>query len=274
MPFNLLELSIFNGRPIELYEFYVLGQYWRYTNAEVTVPHAGADYVPMPGIKRSGIRATQSVERNELTVRVRGDSDLALEYLQSPPSEQVRIRIYQKHRDDAEFIVRYNGRVQNCSWSENGAVAEIQCAQVSWSLRQPGLRRSFQYSCPYPVFENGCGLSRAAYEVATTVTAMSGTRVTLAYSSVAYAANYFAGGYAQWVLPNGRRDRRMITGSAENRIVLHSTNLGLSVGDSVSLYPGCDHQSSTCYTKFDNVENFGGFPFIPDQSPFSGTTIF
>jgi len=274
MAFNILESSIFGGRPIELYEFYVLGQYWRYTNAEAAVVFLGAEFTPIPRLKRSSIKSTQNVERNEITISVRGDTPIAMEYLQGPPSEPVAVRIYQKHRDDPDYIVRYRGRVQNCSWVDNGATAELQCTQINWSLKQPGLRRSFQFACPYPLFEQGCNLNRNAFEVTATVTVINARVLTLSFSTTAYESNYFAGGYVSWTRETGRRDRRMILDSSSNTVRMQLTSIGLSVGDIVTLYPGCNHTTDACHSKFNNTRNYGGFPFIPESSPFAGTTLF
>ncbi len=36
-------------------------------------------------------------------------------------------------------------------------------------------------------------------------------------------------------------------------------------GDSLRLEPGCDKHAETCRLKFDNIDNFQGFPFIPGE---------
>jgi hypothetical protein len=41
----------------------------------------------------------------------------------------------------------------------------------------------------------------------------------------------------------------------------------------LEIYPGCDRTSGTCLTKFNNLVNFGGFPFMPDTNPFVGTHV-
>jgi hypothetical protein len=43
----------------------------------------------------------------------------------------------------------------------------------------------------------------------------------------------------------------------------------LSVGDAVTIYPGCDGSYATCLNKFANLKNFFGFPFMPNKNPFS-----
>jgi len=71
-----------------------------------------------------------------------------------------------------------------------------------------------------------------------------------------------------------------ITG-VRRSIVAHSgANLTLTrpvpefaVGSQIRLYPGCDHTKGTCNTKFNNLDNFGGFPWIPIRNPFDGNSI-
>jgi len=36
-----------------------------------------------------------------------------------------------------------------------------------------------------------------------------------------------------------------------------------SAGDALTVYPGCDKQQSTCSAKFNNLQHFEGFPYIP-----------
>lgn len=273
MAFNDLEISVFGGKPIELYEFSVLGQYWRYTTEDRIVTLNSADYEPMAGLKRGSIKVTQNIERSEQQVRVRGNSGIADQYRVAPPSEPVAIRIYTKHRNDPDFIVRWRGRVQNCAWEENGAYANLLCTQVNYSLKQPGLRRSYQYNCPYDLYGPGCKVNRSAYEVIAEVTAINGLVVTLSLPAVV-PDTYFAGGYMLWENTTGRQDTRMITGSAGSAITVHLTTIGLAVGDNVRLYPGCDHSPLTCFNKFNNVDNFGGMPFTPTTNPFGGTSLF
>jgi uncharacterized phage protein (TIGR02218 family) len=273
MAFNDLEISIFGGKPVELYQFSVLGAYWRYTTEDRVVTFNGADYAPMAGLKRGSIKVTQNVEKGEQRIQVRGDSEIAREYLISPPSEPVGVRIFSKHRGDPDYIIRWRGRVQNCAWEENTAFATLLCVQANTSLKQPGLRRSYQYSCPYDLYGPGCKVNRSAYEVIGEVIAING--LFLAFDSGdSFPDGYFAGGYFVWEGTTGRQETRMITASTGSIIQSQLTTIGLTVGDIVRFYPGCNHSIQTCYTKFNNAENFGGMPFIPTTNPFAGATMF
>ena len=36
-----------------------------------------------------------------------------------------------------------------------------------------------------------------------------------------------------------------------------------AVGDAFTVYAGCDHTQATCQSRFNNLANFRGFPFVP-----------
>jgi uncharacterized phage protein (TIGR02218 family) len=271
--FDILERSIFGGKPLELYEFSVPGQYWRYTTEDRIVTFNSADFTPVADLGRGSIKVTQNIERGELEIRMRGDTPLALEYIAAPPSVPVVVKIFRKHRGDPDYIIRWRGRVQNCEWDDNFSHATLQCTQSNWSLRQPGLRLSYQYACPYNLYGVGCDVNQADFEVIATVVSISGLNVELSLPS-SFADGYFAGGYMLWEGATGRQETRMITGSSGSAIAVQLSTIGISPGDSLRLYPGCDHSSETCRDKFNNIDNYLGFEFIPTVNPFAGATIF
>jgi hypothetical protein len=49
---------------------------------------------------------------------------------------------------------------------------------------------------------------------------------------------------------------------------------GYSVGQELRLYPGCKRTGEWCNAFFNNVDNYGGFEFLPNRSPFSGESVF
>jgi uncharacterized phage protein (TIGR02218 family) len=36
-----------------------------------------------------------------------------------------------------------------------------------------------------------------------------------------------------------------------------------ATGDTFTVYQGCDHTPGTCSSKFNNLPNFRGFPYVP-----------
>ena len=48
---------------------------------------------------------------------------------------------------------------------------------------------------------------------------------------------------------------------------------GLAAGAAVTLWPGCPRNLSVCGSRFGNVANFGGLPYLPAKNPFSGDAL-
>jgi hypothetical protein len=70
-------------------------------------------------------------------------------------------------------------------------------------------------------------------------------------------AGHLAGGLLEWVDGGGMLERRMI--------MTHSGNNA----------PGCDHTTGAAGCgKFNNVANFGGFPYIPTKNPHGGGPLY
>jgi len=118
--------------------------------------------------------------------------------------------------------------------------------------------------CNNTLFDSRCGLNKNDYLVETVVaTADNGSSLA---SSIfgSYPENYFTNGYVEY---NG--EYRMITyhSPADNKIYLHAPFDDDVNNKKVRVYPGCDKTAQTCKNKFNNLENFLGFPYIPNKNP-------
>ena len=77
-------------------------------------------------------------------------------------------------------------------------------------------------------------------------------------------AGMLAGGWLQ--TPSGAR-HMIVSESTAGVELLYP--VGLAPQTPVELVAGCDHSMPTCAARFDNLANYGGFPFIPTKNPFS-----
>ena len=118
-----------------------------------------------------------------------------------------------------------------------------------------------------------------AVQTELTAVSLSGLDLTSAAFSVSinatYDATHFLGGYVE-VSQGGTVSTRGISdhNNGSGIITLTLPLPDLKVGDTVTAYPGCDHDNSTCSGKFANIDNYGGFPFIPEKNPMDGTSVF
>jgi uncharacterized phage protein (TIGR02218 family) len=128
-----------------------------------------------------------------------------------------------------------------------------------------------QPACSNAVYDTNCALVKASYTDAATATGGTTTTVTTATAAVTgKAANYYVLGVVKFTSGALSGVRRSVSVSAAGTITLALPLASApQVGDTFSIFPGCDRTSSTCNTKFSNLVHFRGFPHIP--SPESGS---
>lgn len=270
MPYNTIETSIQDGQPVELYEFRHGLNVYRYTSADTDQVFSGNTYTAVP-LSRNAIEATQEIARGALNLNCARTLPLLDLFNPLPPSDVVTLTVRRFHRDDSEAVVIWMGRVLNISWA--GLQASIRCESVYTSIQRPGLRRMYQKQCPHVLYSAQCGVNRAVFRETLAVASISGLAITLTGLG-AFAAGYFAGGFIEYVGAAGEIERRAIRGHSGAVLTINFQAVGLTVGASVDVFPGCDHALGTCDSKFGNRLNYGGMPYIPTKNPFGGAPIF
>lgn len=128
-------------------------------------------------------------------------------------------------------------------------------------LNQPMPRNSWQTSCLHTLFDAGCTLSKAAYQVAGVVEV--GSTVNTLNWSGATSGYYWQGTITFTSGPNTGLSRtiKLATGS---QLMLHLPLPWMPVpGDSFFAYPGCDKTYLTCKNRFNNTAHNRSYPYIP-----------
>jgi uncharacterized phage protein (TIGR02218 family) len=276
MAFNDIEISEY-FQPVELYRFTRGPNVWLFTSGDTDIV-LGADTYVAVAIKRGKIEATQDLGKTSLKITMSRRVSFLTQFIATSPTDIIAVTVTRMHdTDTAELAVTYSGRVVNVKLTENEG--EIVCQPLQTALRRPGLRRVYQSSCPHVLYGNECNLSADVFKVTGVLTDVSGLTITSTAFSVAinpaFNATYFVGGYVEFVVA-GATNRRFITGhdNGSGILTLNLSFVGISVGDTVSVFAGCDHTTTTCNGKFNNIANHGGFPFIPIKNPMDGTPVF
>jgi uncharacterized phage protein (TIGR02218 family) len=115
--------------------------------------------------------------------------------------------------------------------------------------------------CQHVLYDSGCALIKSAFGTAGIVGAgstgsvinWSGASTNFNQGSITFSSGINAG----------------VSANVKSAIAGVSLDLSYpllnapSAGDAFTVYFGCDHTLSTCTTKFNNLANFRGFPFIP-----------
>lgn len=267
MTYQAFETSAHAGNPVELYEFVQGAQVWRYTSRGADVVALGQTWAAS-AIVRDEIEQTSELNRAGIELRFARNHAFAAQFVGYAADVVTTVTIYRGHGGDpdAEFAAYWKGRV--AAAKADGGEIMLECESVFTSLRRPGLRARFQRSCRHALYAAACTLDPEDFAVAGLVTAVSGAVVEVDAAAL-QASGWYLGGMLRG--PGG--DLRLVAGHAGAQLTLSRPIEGLAVGHAVQIYPGCDRSLATCEGKFDNLDNYGGMPWIPIENPFGGNSI-
>jgi hypothetical protein len=172
-------------------------------------------------------------------------------------------------------------------WRYNGADRDLTYlgdvySAVSISdegIRLTGEAASSEFQITLPAFAHmlydpaTCKVDKADFRVDGTVVAAHGQIVTCD-EFAGFADGWFTGGFIEYLLPTGFLETRMINRHLGASVRVLSPVLGMAAGDPVVAYPGCKRTVRACIDKFNNYDNYGGFPHIPGRSPYDGQPVF
>jgi len=125
------------------------------------------------------------------------------------------------------------------------------------------LKMSIQNYCNNALFDELCSLSRAAYEVTATISAVSGMTLESATFATVPDGYWFLG--QATFTKSGETQFALITAHTGNTITLQYRFTDIEVSDDVVVVPGCDKKASTCLDKFSNIINHTGFPYLVEE---------
>jgi uncharacterized phage protein (TIGR02218 family) len=134
--------------------------------------------------------------------------------------------------------------------------SELLNAMVPRNVYQPG--------CSNTLFDNACGLVKSSF--AATVTAAGPTDAALTTFSLtaSQTANRYAQGFAVCTAGANAGVARTLKSNTSGALTsVRPWPAAVAVGDTFTIYPGCDRQQATCSSKFGNLVRFRGQPYVP-----------
>lgn len=270
------EHSLESSNPVELYEFRNGNFTWRYTSADTADDHDGETYTP-ERIQRTQLGDTIEQEKMAITITVPVENPIAELFRFYPPTSVTTVTIYRKQRFQEAAAIYWIGRVLNADHSTPNT--DLHCEPASTSIKRLGLRRYYQRQCPHVLYGTQCGVDRTKHKTETTVVSYSGLAVKVAKTDL--TVDRFSGGILEWDSTVLGTQYRFISANTADTLNINfpclteEDDMGRSLlsGTPVRIYPGCRHTLTDCINIFNNLPNFGGFPFIPFQNPFNMTTL-
>lgn len=253
---------------MEAYEFVGTYKTYRYTNADRPITFFGEIYLPLSIKREEAVSGDQSQDGVEMTLDLPQTADIIGDYVHSIAPPDLDLTVYRCHiglNFSVDPIVFWKGPVTG--FNIEGDTCKVRIPSILENVFSGNLPNFFyQQSCNHTLYGPKCGISKAAFTVIATVTAVDGQFVTV--DSDGYDNNFLKAGI---IAVPGFNEKRLILENIDDVIKVFFPFSKLSVGDTVELSVGCDHSKPTCISKFANGRRFGGFPYVPKDNPFQGS---
>lgn len=268
MSFLSKKSSRHEASPINLYlvEFgSTPNAYVAYTDSDEPVNFAGKIYSPIP-INRGNVVAQGNLDKSTLQIRTPINSRLAEQFRVFPPSQVVRVTIYEGDAEESQFLLVWTGRVLSCRRTKSQA--EFTCEPVTTMLKRVGLRQNYQIGCAHVLYGPQCRVSQDSGTISRSVAQVLATKVVLGVSwNGPILAEKYINGMISWENQNGREYRTILKIMNGQTLSLSGPTSGLVSGSMVDVILGCNHKMDDCLSLHNNIHNYGGQPFIPLDNP-------
>lgn len=240
-----------------------------FTDHDEALTFDGTDFEPAHGLD-GGEKAAKlgaQVDASEISGVVHADAvdenDILLGRFDGASVETFRVN----WRDPTQRHLMRLDTIGEISRIDGVFRMELRSAQHALNVAKGNFYQSF---CGTNLGAAPCGidLEQSAFKTTTTIISVESRHVVTTDLLVGFADNWFDFGRALWT--SGARDAKtdrvtaQVTSGAATRLTFAEPIADwVEVGDGLTLYAGCDRHLSTCRSKFDNVNNFRGFPHIP-----------
>jgi len=177
------------------------------------------------------------------------------------------------------FIVNYMDISQGRMLLRRGRLGEVTMQKDTFIAELRGLAESlqqtigelYQPSCRAILGDSECKKVLTSFTFTGTVTTVSSGLI-FTSNALTQAAGYFTGGQITWTSGNNNGLKMEVKEFANKQVVLaQAMPYAIQVGSSFQIIAGCDKTHQTCISKFNNIINFRGEPFVPGTDAISKT---
>ncbi|TDR82212.1 DUF2163 domain-containing protein [Paludibacterium purpuratum] len=257
----------------DLYTFTLIsGTVLTYTDADINLKMNGVTYLATDAkIQRKGTKLQTGMTVNSIEIDVyAGVNNLVngIPMLQAistgafDSADVIVQRVFMATWGDtsAGSIILFTGRVSDATATRTSAALTVKSYLDLLNINMP--RNLYQASCSNSLYGLGCGVNREA--VAVSATAGAGSTASTVKVATSKPDGWFNQGYSLFTGGQNAGLRRTIKVHASGQVLLAAPlPYPVSAGDTMKLYPGCDHTQATCINKFGNGARWRAMPFIP-----------
>lgn len=249
------------------------GVVFRFTDHQSTVDFRKETYTPTDGVAASARRRESGFEvQNVEIIGVISDSTITHDSLRAGLFINSKVN---------EIIIDYRHPYLGAFLENTYYITETRFNVERWEAKVEGLKRFLKpligklyvRDCRHELGDSICRIDVQALSENGTVSVLTGSGVTARTmfnaSGLTEADGFFTFGRLVWTSGTniGIKSQvklHVVSGSTSIEL-FNPLPFNLAVTDAFNVEPGCDKLRDTCIAKFNNIENHGGFTFIPSS---------
>ena len=257
----------------ELYTFTLLtGTILRYTDADIPLIYAGNTFLQSgPLVSREGTKLQVGIVVDTMTITLDIRSTDLIGGIPFPQfagnggfdGARVQVdRCFMATPGDtsAGVVNKFTGSITDVDPSRTAIILKVDSDLQLLNIPMP--RNTFGPGCSHNLYDAGCGAVKASFGAASS--AASGSTVSVINCALAQAAGWFDTGTISFTTGANAGATRSVKTYTPGVITLALPLPYLpGIGDTFTIYAGCDKMQTTCLNKFNRLASFRGFPFIP-----------
>lgn len=238
-----------------LFTFNCANKYWHYTNGKKIVYSGGNKHIPV-AISRG--RWKSEMDNSDFQITIPSNIPLISLFVQRNPIRPVYVKIKNTNGN-----IVLSGVILEVTIKAQERKAELNCQSIKTMISGHLPSRKFSPACPWILYGNDCKVNKTDYKLEVNRSDCTISNTSIIHSDLSsYDNGYFSFGFIEC-----GHETILIVKHVGDELTLLNAFFTDYEEDTFRIYPGCDLTKSTCETKFSNLSNFGGFPFIPVRNP-------
>lgn len=244
------------------------GEVIRLTTADKDINYGGATFLSTgPYLERGHTRVVRGIEVDTLELTVYPELTHQIDGLSWPLAirrgalDNGLVKLERAFLPDwnsspVGTVILFTGRVADIELTPSAARINVKSDLELLNLQLP--RKLYQPGCLHTLYDQGCGLNKASWKETSCV--QEGSDRYVIKTTLTQEDGYFDLGIIEFDSGVTRTVKQYQGGNLYLSFPLYTAP---TVGESISVFPGCDKKLDTCENKFNNKTKFLGFPFIP-----------
>lgn len=267
--FDVLESSVESSRPVELYTITMGAETFRYTSnsRDITIT---TDTWEATQIDRTSVGQGTEERKRNVVITLPATNEFARQFIDIIPGQRAVVNIIRLQRDespafDTQALI-FKGQIASIQFGDDGNTVKLTARSIEAATSRSVPRFTFMGMCNHVLYDSNCQVDPSGFSMIGEVLTVDGNVLTVDGAD-GQADGYWTGGF---IKPTAQTDFRLVLSHVGEDLTLLLPFSADVDGVNVQVFAGCDHTlTGDCATKFDNVLEFGGWPFVPSKNPFS-----